>query len=170
MADYKFDAEGNIKGGLLEGLNLSLDPIRRATLDAYKADPANVLFGEPPVDPYAAGGKLEGLKFGADKKLYGVLGYSGDPEAPNPILAEIQGWQFDTSTLPAATPGAFYDAAILPSRGGHLIQVSSDGSPVGYARQRSQMATEAQAPTPGTGSARTEAIGDPRKTNPGPHA
>jgi hypothetical protein len=178
---YKFDASGKITGGLLEGLGLALDPLRKSALDAYKADRANVMFGAPFEQPYAKGGGLEGLKFGSDGKLYGVLGYNQREDVPNnerergggtttyqdPILALISGWEFDTSTLPKGTPGAFYDANILPDQGGNLIEVLDGGSPVGYARQRLQMAVEADSKKPGSGSKRTQTMGDSRVENPG---
>ena len=155
---YKFDASGKISGGLLEGLDLVLDPLRKAALDAYKADPAGVLYGQPYADPYAKGGQLDGLKFGADGKLYGSLGGN---------LAEISGWQFDTSTLPTPAPGAFYDANILPDEGGNLIEVLDRGAPIGYARQRMQFAIEADSNKPGLGSKRTQTLGDSRVSTPG---
>ena len=169
---YKFDANGKISGGLLEGLDLVLDPIRKSALDAYKSDPANVLYGQPFQQPYAEGGGLEGLKFGSDGKLYGVLGYnqaSGiDGEAiQDPILAPISGWEFDTSTLPTPAPGAFYDANVLPDPGGNLVEVLDRGAPIGYARQRMQFAIEADSNKPGLGSKRTQTLGDSRVSTPG---
>ena len=176
---YKFDASGKITGGLLEGLDLVLDPIRKSALDAYKSDPANVLYGEPFKQPYAEGGGLEGLKFGADGKLYGVVGYNQREEAYNneqgagtavvndPILAPISGWEFDTSTLPTPAPGAFYDANVLPDPGGNLIEVLDRGAPIGYARQRMQFAIEADSKKPGLGSKRTQTLGDSRVSTPG---
>ena len=155
---YKFDASGKISGGLLEGLQVALDPIRKSALDAYKADPANVLYGQPYSDPYAKGGTLDGLKFGADGKLYGAMGYN---------IVPISGWEFDTSTLPTPTPGAYYDANILPDPGGNLVEVLDGGSPIGYARQRLQMAVEADSKKPGAGAKRTQTLGDTRISNPG---
>lgn len=176
---YKFDASGKISGGLLEGLDLDIGTVRKSMLDAYKADPANVLYGIPYSDPYAKGGTLDWLKFGADGQLYGVLSYnsrevgynneqwSGTTVVPAPILAAIQGWQFDTSTLPTPTPGAYYDANILPDPGGNLVEVLDGGSPIGYARQRLQAAVEADSKKPGAGSRRTQTLGDTRISNPG---
>ena len=174
---YQFSADGRITGGLIEGMQLDIDPLRKSLFESWKSDPSNVLYGSEYQDPYAKGGQINGLKFGTDGKLYGEIGGS---------IVPIIGWEFDTSTLPKPVarghplsqsavnrlntepqPVSFYDAKVLPSEGGHLIEVAHGGNILGWARQRLQFAIEADSKKPGAGSKRTQTLGDTRVSNPG---
>ena len=167
---YEFGADGKITGGEFAGMTIDLTDLRKKSQEAYSAaqteNPiAARLFGtQKYVDPYANGGKVQGLKFGSDGNLYGVLGSNevtatdvdGTPITTTEYLtAPIKGWEFDTSTLQQSPyykpPGqknalgipegiTYYDAALEKDAASYLIRVSdpTTGYTAGWARQKTQ--------------------------------
>lgn len=199
---YQFGADGKIAAGELAGLTVDVQALRDQAKAEYDAkeqeDPspdwlATKLFGAKPfVDPYAAGGKVTGLKFGNDGNLYGVVG-SKDVSSVDAdgntvtstelITAPIKGWQFDTSTLQQSpyykppnqkgVPGlsTLYDAAIERDASSYLIKVTDPGTgyTAGWARQKLQQSIEADSVKRGAGGSRLAFGGvDPRLYTPTP--
>ena len=179
---YKFGTDGQITDGELVGLEVDLAAQREQAKAAYEAqypDKYSRMYAPAFQDPYATGGQLQGLKFGNDGKLYGVLGYQAtDPEsgqAPTPITAAIKGWNYDTSTLkqsPYYQPGAqltLYDAAIEKDDSSYLIKVTdpNSGYTAGWARQMLQAEI-----MPDVTSAKNRSVlgSDPRLVKRGPDA
>ena len=161
---FGFDATGKVTaGGVFDGL--TIDP---AALQAYQqsgikamqdqfmakvsaqdeggythSDPdiqAYRMYGKMPnfEAPFTKGGSVAGMQFGSDGQLYSVVNNAWGGQSK----IAMKGWNLDTSTLPAGTPGKFYNASIQADQGGNLIQISDPdrGNVVGWARQKLQQA------------------------------
>lgn len=202
---YQFGADGKITAGELAGLTVDVQALRDQARAEYDAPPpigdsleswGMSLYGRQTrpafVDPYAAGGKVESLKFGNDGNLYGVIGSkdisSVDADGNTAtskelITAPIKGWQFDTSTLQQSpyykppnqkgVPGlsTLYDAAIELDASSYLIKVTDPGTgyTAGWARQKLQQSIEADSVKRGAGGSRLAFGGvDPRLYTPTP--
>lgn len=203
---YEFGADGTIASGELAGMAVDLTDLRKKSQDEFAAqqaaDPgaafAARMFGAQPqqyVDPYAAGGGIQSLKFGNDGNLYGVIGskesqymdMDGNQRTSTELItAPIKGWQFDTSTLqqspyykPPNQKGVLglsegvtlYDAAIEKDASSYLIKVTDPGTgyTAGWARQKLQQSIEADSVKRGAGGSRLAFGGvDPRLYTPTP--
>ena len=175
----RFDKAGMLGGELFNGLTFeksALESYRNTQVkraqDAFKMSDAGRLFGRqaPQIPmPFESGGNIQGFKFDASGKLYGVVGQKTVQESDAdgnvtsrsmPEMIEMTGVQWDTSTVPKGTPGKFYDAAIQQDNDGNILEIKDPdaGNVVGYARAMIQRQVDADSRL-GGGSSRTATPG-----------